>query len=96
MSLKDLVTGPDNRTLSSSQVWFHIVYGVIMLCYAAIGYNVARHVYTSPNTAASLLDSFGWFTLIVAGIVTSNKFANKLMELRMGKKDDNNNNNTPG
>lgn len=89
MSLKDLVTGSDNKTLSSSQVWFHIVHAIIILCYAAIGYNVARHVYTSPNTAAALLDSFGWFTLIVAGIITSNKFANKLVELKMGKKDDN-------
>lgn len=88
MALKELVTGPDNKTLSSSQIWFHIVYGVIMICYAAIGYNVARHVYTSPDTAASLLDSFGWFTLIVAGIVTSNKFANKFMELKIGKQND--------
>lgn len=90
MALKDLLTGTNNKTLSSSQLWFHIVHGAIILCYTAIGYNVARHVYLSPNTAASLLDSFGWFTLIVAGIVTSNKFANKLVELKLGKKDDTN------
>jgi hypothetical protein len=88
MAIKDLLTGTDNKTLSSSQLWFHIVYGGIMICYMAIGFNVTRHIFNSPQTASGLLDSFGWFTLIVAGIVTSNKFANKLIELKIGKQND--------
>jgi hypothetical protein len=88
MAIKDLITGTDNKTLSSSQTWFTIIHIAITICYIAIGYNVAKHVATNPASAANLLDSFGWFTLIVSGIITGNKFANKLAELKLGKQND--------
>lgn len=89
MDLKQLVTVGDSQSPSSSQLWFHIINIAILAIYLFIGYKVGMLVGANALNASQLIDSIVLFTLVVSGIITSNKFANMLVNLKYGNKNDN-------
>lgn len=83
MSLKTKVEAilkekPDDVGYSSSKLWFNLFNAVATGIYAMMGYYAAR---ATPIP----LEQFAWLTLVLAGIITSNKFANKFLEYKYGQ-----------
>ena len=70
-------TSPEDETWSSSKLWFHIANTAITIIYVWIGVAVAR----SPLLP---IESFTWLTLVFAGVVTANKFANSFLNVKYG------------
>lgn len=88
MEYKQLLTVGDNtKAPSSSQIWFHLVNIVVLTLYFGMGSVITYKMLIDVPTSAVLLDSFIWLTAVVSGIITSNKFANKLLEFKLGNKD---------
>lgn len=89
-SFKQLITVGDSDIPSSSQLWFHLVNIGVLFIYLFIGYKVAMLLPVDISHAPQLIDSMIWFTGVISGIITSNKFANMLATLKLGNKDANN------
>lgn len=83
MSLKRKLGGifkerSDDQGYSSSKLWFNISNVAIVSMYIILGLAAAK---ASPIP----LESFAWLTLVMAGVVTANKFANKFLEYKYGQ-----------
>ena len=77
MSFK-ILKKDDDGTVSASYLWFKIVNCCICVAYMMLTWNVSHQA--TPN-----LEGFAWLTLVIAGIITGNKFANKLLEYKYNK-----------
>lgn len=88
MSLKHLLTIGSSPFLSASQLWFHIANSAVTAVYLYLGIKIGIHIGIDANDA-QMIDSFTWLTLVYAGIVTGNKFANTLANLKFGGNNDN-------
>jgi hypothetical protein len=86
MDYKQLLTQGDSDIPSSSVLWFHLANAAVLVVYLFIGLKVAYLISTSAANAAALVDSVAWLTLIISGIITGNKFANNLANLKLGNK----------
>jgi len=77
MKLKDLVVSdaPDYEGMSSSKVWFNVANGAITIAYLVMTYAVAK-------MAEPAVADFAWLTLVFAGVVATNKFANKFLDYK--------------
>ena len=89
MDLKQLFTVGDSTSPSSSQLWFHLVNIGVMVIYLLIGYKVAMLIPVDAAHASQLIDSMIWFTGVISGIITSNKFANVVANLKLGNNNKN-------
>lgn len=80
MIAKGLLGGEDGSTeVSASKLWFNIANAAITTVYILLGYAVAKM--QNP-----LIADFAWLTLVYAGVVATNKFANKFLEYKYGAK----------
>lgn len=78
--IKGLIGGEtDTELVSSSKFWFNIANLAITITYILLGYAVAKM--QNP-----LIADFAWLTLVYAGVVATNKFANKFLEYKYGSK----------
>jgi len=84
MDFKQLLTAGISDAPSSSQLWFHLVNLAVLVVYLFIGIKVAYHIAPEAANSAGLIDSVTWLTLVISGIITSNKFANMLVNLKLG------------
>lgn len=89
MDFKQLLTQGTSNVPSSSQLWFHLVNLAVLVVYLFIGLKVAYLISTSAANAAALVDSVTWLTLVISGLITGNKFATNLMNMKWGNKDAN-------
>lgn len=83
MSLKSKVESifkekPTDTGYSSSKLWFNVFNTVATVIFAMLGYAASK---ASPLP----LESFAWLTLVMAGVITTNKFANKFLEYKYGQ-----------
>jgi hypothetical protein len=62
----------NDTVYSTSKLWFNIANVAIVTIYCMIGYNVSQS--TEPN-----IEGMAWLTLVMAGVVTANKFATKFL-----------------
>lgn len=85
MDIKQLLTVGNSNTPSSSQLWFHIANAVILGIYLFIGIKLGLLLTATGTPSPQLFDSLVWYTAIVSGIITSNKFANILINLKYSK-----------
>lgn len=69
---------PDDQGYSSSKLWFNLFNTVATVIYAMMGYYAAK---ATPIP----LEPFAWLTLVMAGVITTNKFANKFLEYKYGQ-----------
>jgi hypothetical protein len=69
---------PEDEGYSSSKLWFNTFNLVATVIYAMLGW-AAAHANPLP------LESFAWLTLVMAGVITTNKFANKFLEYKYGQ-----------
>ena len=74
---------------SSSQLWFHIINLAILILYIFIGIRVGLVIEVKTANVSSMIDSFAILTAVVSGIITGNKFANILVNLKYGSKNAN-------
>jgi len=81
MELKQLVA--INGRVSSSQVWFHITNACILITYLLFAYRIGF----GENVSTSAIEAMSWLTVVISGIITSNKFANVFIHLRPPKND---------
>lgn len=89
MQLKQLISVQGTDEASSSQLWFNLANIAVTSLYMYIGIRIGISIGIDANDA-QMIESFTWLTLVYAGIVTGNKFANTLANLKFGgKKDDN-------
>jgi hypothetical protein len=65
---------PDSK-LSSSRLWFNVANLVATLVYLYVGYYAVKD---SPIDITGL----AWYSLVYMGVVTGNKFANKVISAR--------------
>lgn len=86
MNYKQLLTAGNSESPSSSVLWFHLVNTAVLVVYLFIGLKVAYLISTSAVNAPMLIDSVTWLTLVISGIITGNKFANNLANLKLGNK----------
>lgn len=84
MDLKQLFTVGDTSSPSASQLWFHLTNLAILVVYLFVGYKVGMMIREGIPNASALLDSLIFLTLVISGIITSNKFANVLVNLKYG------------
>lgn len=87
MDLKQLFTTGDSNNPSASQLWFHIMNTAVLLIYLFIGIKVGLIINVGVDNAPQLIDSMMWLTGVVSGIITGNKFANMVVNLKLGQKD---------
>ncbi len=88
MDLKQLFTVGDSTSPSASQLWFHIVNLILSIIYGFVGYRVGMMIHDGVPNAPQLIDSLVLFTLVISGIITSNKFANMFVNIKYGKSND--------
>ncbi len=86
-SWKQLLTVGDSENPSSSQLWFHIMNTAILFIYLFLGIKVGLIINVGVDNAPQLIDSMMWLTGIVSGIITGNKFANMIANLKFGAKE---------
>lgn len=79
--LRDIVTSDarDSVAVSSSKVWFNIANIAMTIVYLLLGYAVSK-------MAIPAIGDFAWLTLVYSGVVTTNKFANKFLDIKYAGK----------
>ena len=89
MDPKQLLTVGDNSTSpSASQLWFHIANVAIICIYVFVGVKIGLLINAeSLAHVSALVDSLIFFTGVISGILTTNKFANVFINLRYANKD---------
>jgi hypothetical protein len=93
MDYKQLLTvGDCDKVPSSSQLWFHLVNLAVWILYVSIGVSISYRIWGGADNGVQLLTEFTWLTGVVTSIITGNKFANKLIEFKLGGKNANTNN----
>ena len=88
MSIKQIFTVGDSEQPSASQIWFHVINILVAGVYLFIGIRVGLLIKEGVINAPQLIDSLVFFTLVISGLITGNKFANMLVNLKYGKKED--------
>lgn len=83
MSLKKKLEGifkekSDDVGYSSSKLWFNLFNTAATVMYVMLGWAAAKE-HPLP------LEAFAWLTLVMAGVITTNKFANKFLEYKYGQ-----------
>lgn len=68
----------DDVGYSSSKLWFNLFNTVATVIFAMLGYAASK---ATPLP----LESFAWLTLVMAGVITTNKFANRFLEYKYGQ-----------
>jgi hypothetical protein len=69
---------PEDTGYSSSKLWFNIFNVCATTMYVMIGLAA-----TKANPLP--IEPFAWLTLVMAGVITTNKFANKFLEYKYGQ-----------
>ena len=67
----------EDTVISTSKLWFNVVNTAIVIVYCMVGYTVSKSL--DPN-----IEGLAWLTLVVAGVVTANKFATKFLGYKYG------------
>lgn len=82
MKIGSLFKSPYSEYASTSKIWFHIANTAVTVIYLLIGLAVAAM--DDPS-----IESLAFLTLVYMGLVTGNKIANKVLDLKYGNKNEN-------
>ena len=77
--MKDLLFSSDSNQYSTSKLWFNICNAAVLVIYVKLGWNLAEAF--KPGDS---LEGFTFLTLVVSGILTSNKLADMLIKKKYG------------
>ena len=75
MKIPDIVYKRSDGTHSSSKLWLNLTNSVVLVVYAMIGWG--QYKATTPN-----IEGLAILTLVVSGVVASNKLASDLIRAR--------------
>jgi hypothetical protein len=80
--VKDLLFSNDSNQYSTSKLWFNICNAAVLAIYIKIGWNLADSFRPGDS-----LESFTWLTMVVSGILTSNKLVDLIIKKKYGVTD---------